>query len=102
VTLTRRATAAIVADEIPEAERLSADDQAALVAEQIAADALATHRARQARIVASVPGVCSNCEERCLPTAVYCDAECRDDHEKRLAADGRAGAGGWGLGGAQR
>ncbi len=30
------------------------------------------------------PGVCANCNEPCLPQAVYCDEGCRDDHERRL------------------
>lgn len=35
------------------------------------------------------PGRCGNCGQACMPNAVYCDADCRDDHELRLRAGGR-------------
>ena len=75
-------------------ERLGADDMAtrregeflaaALLAQSRAAAAAATH--------AATPGRCANCRATCLPLAVYCDADCRADHEQRrrvLARQGR-------------
>ena len=50
-------------------------------------------RRRAALSLGGVPGVCSNCGEQCLPCAVYCDAECREDHEARVrrsSIEGRA------------
>lgn len=63
------------------ADRLSEDDQAVAASELFRAAALQ----RRATSVAAgaVPGTCANCGERCLPMAVYCDADCRDDHERR-------------------
>jgi RNA polymerase-binding transcription factor DksA len=81
-------------------ERLSADDQATQREEEFLADALIEQQ-RQARAEAALakPGVCSNCGQACLPAAVYCDADCRDDHEKRRAVKARTSAGRWGTGG---
>jgi len=72
------------------AERLSADDLATLRAEQFTAAALAAHRggAQPSR-----PGTCANCGCGCLPAAVYCDDDCRADHQHRqgvLRRQGRA------------
>ena len=76
--------------ELPEAERLSADDRATEIAEQLAADALRAHRVRREReAVLERPGTCTNCHEPCLPTAVYCDVNCRSDHERRLSSAAR-------------
>ena len=51
---------------------------------------LIAHRVRQSRLQArQCPGVCTNCGEPCLPTAVYCDTDCREDDEKREAAERR-------------
>ncbi len=73
-------------------ERLSADDMATLHAEQ---HLQAAHLA-QARMSRSLPasaaGVCTNCGAPCLPLAVYCDDECRADHEHRLRVQRRQGA----------
>lgn len=77
----------------PEAERLSADDQATRSEADFLADALLQAR-RVAALRQGVPGVCGNCGLRCLPLAVYCDIDCRDDHQRRqavLARQGRAG-----------
>jgi hypothetical protein len=76
--------------ERPEHERLSADDQATARALDIQSDALAAHRRRNA--VHGTPGTCSFCSEACLPQAVYCDVDCRRDHERLLGARARAGA----------
>lgn len=73
-------------------ERLSVDDMATLTEEQQREAALLAHR-RAAAQVRSVPGVCSNCGDGCLPAAVYCDADCRHDHERRLRLQRLAGGG---------
>lgn len=65
-------------------ERLSADDLATQREELFRAAAVHEQQLRSARAPVAVPGVCSNCAERCLPAAVYCDAACRSDHEARL------------------
>jgi len=75
----------------PELERMSADDQASTIALDLHADALAAHRARVAAASLSA-GTCSNCGAACLPQAVYCDVDCRHDHERVLGAQARAGA----------
>lgn len=69
-----------------EAERLADDtDRAARVSDQLASDALASHRARVARAAAEQrAGTCTNCGERCLPMAVFCDVDCREDYERRV------------------
>jgi len=73
-----------VASEVPEPrERLGPDDEAQRTADLFVEEARALQRRRAQRDPLGVPGVCSNCGERCLPTAVYCDADCREDHEAR-------------------
>lgn len=67
-------------------ERLSADDLASQREAEFLAAALHVHAARAQRALRGFPGVCSNCGGHCLPCAVYCDAECRGDHEARVAA----------------
>lgn len=64
-------------------ERLGPDDTAQHVAELFQEAALQEHLLRARRVHKGTPGTCSNCAERCLPTAVYCDPECREDHEAR-------------------
>lgn len=65
-------------------ERLSPDDMATLREEQHLQAALLRQRQLAARHPRDVPGICSNCAERCLPLAVYCDEDCREDHQHRL------------------
>jgi hypothetical protein len=67
-------------------ERLSADDMATRREEEFRAAAVRNHLAAARRTEHSQPGVCMNCREPCLPLAVYCDRECRADHEQRLGA----------------
>lgn len=76
--------------DLDEAERLSADDMAARVADQFVAGSLALHR-RDAQRCAATRGVCANCGARCLPSAVYCDEDCRADHEDRVRRLRRVG-----------
>lgn len=71
-------------------ERLSADDQATQREAQFLAAAL---QAQQLAGAAHrhTPGRCANCGELCLPLAVYCDPECRSEHEERQAVLRRQG-----------
>ncbi len=46
-------------------------------------------RRRAALSLGGIPGVCTNCGEHCLPCAVYCDEECRADHERRQSIHAR-------------
>lgn len=73
-------------------ERLSSDDDLATRREEEFRDA-ALRRAAQQR-APGTPGTCSNCGEACLPQAVYCDADCRADHEARQRVLARQGAAG--------
>lgn len=72
-------------------DRVMEDDQAAYRAQEFRERALLIQRLHAANGLASVPGHCANCGEPCLPLAVYCDADCRDDHEFRLALVSRIG-----------
>lgn len=73
-------------------ELRSDDDLAAHRADEFQALALIEHQGRAMASPALPRGVCASCGERCLPAAVYCDAECRADHELQLAARRRNGA----------
>lgn len=73
-----------------ENERLSADDQATEREALFLAEALEAQRKRAARLAAQ-PGVCAFCGEPCLPQAVYCDSDCRFDHERELVVLRRQG-----------
>lgn len=71
-------------------ERLAdPEDQAQRAADMFLGQALAGQQLRAAKLRHGTPGVCSNCGEVCLPTAVYCDAQCREDHESRVRAEQR-------------
>lgn len=72
-------------------ERLSSDDMATQREAQFLADALLAQQLKAAGGMAVLPGVCSYCQARCLPRAVYCDAECRADHEAELATLAKQG-----------
>ena len=73
-------------------ERLGNEDMAALHAAQLLSASMLDHQRTAVALPASQPGVCSNCGSACLPLAVYCDADCRDDHEQRLQVQRRQGA----------
>ncbi len=77
-----------------ESERLSADDLATVREAEFLADALRAQQLQAEREAAAPRGVCVNCGERCLPRAVYCDEDCKADHEARVAAQRRAGRSG--------
>lgn len=66
-------------------ERLSPDDQATQRDAEFLDRALLNQRLCALSAKAATPGICMNCGERCLPKAVYCDADCRLDHETREA-----------------
>lgn len=66
-------------------ERLSADDQATQREAEFLQRAMLRQQQQRARRPADVPGTCSNCGERCEAPAVYCDEDCRSDHEAREA-----------------
>lgn len=72
-------------------EVLTPEDQAARHAELQLQAAMANHRHAAARTPVALPGWCANCGAACLPRAVYCDADCRADHEARLQALARGG-----------
>ncbi|MFG6413816.1 hypothetical protein ACG02S_07870 [Roseateles sp. DC23W] len=74
-------------------ERRGAEDMAVLHAEQLLSAAMLDHQRAAAAAPASLPGVCTNCGDACLPRAVYCDDDCRDDHEARVQTLRRQGAG---------
>ena len=69
-------------------ERVVEDDQAAHRAAEFREHALLNQRLAALRLPAARPGVCTNCLERCLPLAVYCDDDCRADHERRIRGRG--------------
>lgn len=68
------------------AERLNEDDMATRREAEFLADALRVQQLRAAGGEVVTQGVCTNCGEACRPHCVYCDADCRADHEARLAA----------------
>jgi len=71
------------AEERDQGERLSADDQATQREAEFLDRALKIQSMRAAATPRGTPGVCMNCRARCLPLAVYCDEDCRGDHEHR-------------------
>ena len=73
-------------------ERMSADDQATLAEQQHLTYALHAQRQVASTQARARPGTCANCAAQCLPQAVYCDADCRADHENRQLAKARLGA----------
>lgn len=70
-------------------ERMGPDDMATLRDEQHLQAALLRQRQAAQAMPGSQPGVCSNCGQACLPTAVYCDEDCREDHQYRLAVQSK-------------
>ena len=70
-------------------ERLSADDMATRREAEFLADALMAQQLRATGGALVKQGLCTNCGAACAPRAVYCDADCRADHERRLLAHAR-------------
>ncbi len=71
-------------------EVLTPDDQATVREAEFLARALQQQQVHAASEHAPA-GVCANCGATCLPRAVYCDAECRADHEARRLRARRLG-----------
>lgn len=74
-------------------ERLSADDMATQREAEFLADALLAQQLKAAGGMAVLPGLCTYCHQPCMPRTVYCDTDCRADHEaelRTLARQGRA------------
>lgn len=67
------------------------DDLAAHRADEFLAMAMLDHELRKRGGQAIQRGMCASCGQVCAPAAVYCDADCREDHELQLAAQARAG-----------
>lgn len=74
--------------------RLSSPDDVATEREaQFLAWSLAEQQRRAAAQAASTPGTCRYCGQAVASLAVYCDADCRADHEaeqRTLRRQGRA------------
>lgn len=64
-------------------ERLSPDDMATLHEQQFIEAALRHQQQLADKVRRGVAGLCSNCASQCSSQAVYCDDECRADHEHR-------------------
>lgn len=64
-------------------ERLGPDDMATLRDAQFLEAALLAQR-QVAPAVKSRPGWCCNCGAACLAAAIYCDDDCKSDHQHRL------------------
>lgn len=77
--------------EVDAADRLSPEDQAAARDAQFLDMALAEQRLRAEGGAVYQRGRCANCDAPIDPTRVYCDADCRADHEHRLAVLARQG-----------
>lgn len=89
-------TRSIAPEGVHPDERLGQDDMATRREGEFLAAALELQRDRAAASRAAAEGVkrlgrCFNCGELCLPQAVYCDLDCRADHEKRLRVRARQG-----------
>ena len=69
----------------------TADDVASRRADEFLAMALLSQRVKADGGMAVLPGLCTWCSQRCLPAAVYCDPECRADHEAELRTLTRQG-----------
>jgi hypothetical protein len=80
--------AALIRDTL---ERLSADDLATVREAEFLEGALAAHQQRAQRSLHLPLGTCANCCEACMPTAFYCDDDCRDDHQARQRQSARVG-----------
>lgn len=72
-------------------ERLNEDDMATRREGEFLAAAIRAQAQRAAAGGKSTPGLCGNCGAQCHPAAVYCDDECRADHETRVRRAARTG-----------
>lgn len=72
-------------------ERLGEDDLATRREEEHRAIAMAEQARRSRQAVQH--GICQSCGAELLSGLVYCDADCRADHERELAVRRRQGRG---------
>jgi hypothetical protein len=84
-TVTRRA----LLDPLAPDERLSAEDMASRREEEDRAAALAAQALRAGGGALIARGYCVWCQRVCPPLAVYCDKDCRSEHEADLARQAR-------------
>lgn len=82
-------TARPLIDAPADGERLGADDMATRREEEFRELALVKQQLQASGGQLVQAGVCTNCGERCHPKAVYCDADCRADHEARMQRQAR-------------
>lgn len=83
-------TRSLAPEGVDPEERLGPDDMATRREGEFLAAALRRQK-QLAAYHAAEPGRCANCGELCLPQAVYCDADCRADHERRRRVLARQG-----------
>ena len=76
-----------VSDPLDRATQLETLEREAVIA--LAATRFRHDSERRARDLAA--GVCLNCDATLTPGIVYCDAGCRDDHQRRTQAAARSG-----------
>ncbi len=72
-------------------DRLADEDQAAARDQQFLDAALMAQRLKAEGGALYQRGICANCGERVAPPQFYCDADCKADHEHRLAVLARQG-----------
>lgn len=72
-------------------EVATVDDQAARRSDEFLAMALLKQQLKAQGGILTQAGVCTWCAEPCKPATVYCDAECRADHEAELTMLARQG-----------
>lgn len=73
----------VIDADIDTSERLCPDDMATRREGEFLAAAMRAQAQRAAAAGRTMPGLCRNCGAQCHAAAVYCDAECREDHERR-------------------
>lgn len=71
--------------ECDRTEGATTDDQATRRADEFLALAMINQQCKAEGGVVVQAGVCTWCGERCMQRAVYCDADCKADHEAELA-----------------
>jgi hypothetical protein len=82
---------ALLPEDLQPDERACESDLASRSEEEFLAIAQRAQRQRAQLAPRHAPGTCVNCDSKCLPRAVYCDEDCRADHEDRLSAERRGG-----------
>lgn len=74
-----------IVGEFDPTEVATADDNATRRSDEFLALALLQQQVKAAGGDVIQAGQCVYCKQRCAPRAIYCDAECRSDHEAELA-----------------